>query len=157
DGGWSREVAPPGQELDHHSRGMIAIDDQVLFASQYKGIFKLMPSGKIRKIISVKNVADYWNVFKTKQDIVFTHSKGIIRIRNGAHTKLLDIPRQFGDLVVSETIHTPEGTIILSNYDHYMVDYETGELSLLSDYFNLPQAELEEMQFGYYGEMGIHL
>lgn len=152
-----RELASSGQDLNHHIRGMIVKDGKIIFASQYKGIFELLPSGKIRKVLSLKNTADYWHLFETKNDLVFTHAHGIVRVRGRKHTKLLEIPKQISSFIVYEVIQTPDGTILLTNQDHYIVDYQTGNLSLLSDYYHIPEEEARKLKYGYYGKQEVHL
>lgn len=150
DGNGFRELAAPGQDLDHHVRDILIEDHKTLFTSQYKGVFSLTSSGKIQKVYSLRKPSEYWNLFRVNGDLIIVHSQGIIRYANGVGTKLLDIPKQFGELHVWQTIEVPEGTILLSDHDHYIIDNATRSLNRLNDFFKVPEGTFNNSRYGYY-------
>lgn len=157
DGYTFHDVIAADQDKLHHVTGIELLNNEIFFASKFKGLFRINSSGKVRNVFMQEKIGDYIDVVAYNNCLLIIAQRAIYNYDLTTKTAEKINPQLFEtNLHIYQKIATPRGLIFLTNQGNFMYTPERKFMSL-GDFFKTGNKEVGTMTFGYYKNDSLHL
>ncbi len=149
DGKSFEEITNPNSDNNHHIANISFYEEDVLFASSYKGFFKYSPKNDSLEKLNSNEIAfgEALSVHQKDSNLYMVGTRAIFLKKKGEISSLLKLKSEQDALEITQIIDAGEALFILSNHGNFrLLD---GKLTLIHEWLHIPKNKLSGVKFGY--------
>lgn len=159
DGYQFSEFRSSKSDNDHHITSMYEDGSQIVFSSQYKGLYCLTEDNHYEEFFKTKeNLGEYHSTFKVGQKTYFVTSKGIF-YRKSAHEfqTLYVFGNKASIFKLTGQIILNNSAIVLTSKGNFRLSAKNDRVTTLDYWLHISEYNTKFIEFGYHDKNTVHL